>query len=185
MAIRPDGGNRRPRDARGLTPSRAAVLDLILDGCTEAPVIAAKRDASRQAIYEHLDHLIATGWVVKVTPNDNRTVSYHPTDQAKRSASRNANPLEGVDVGSIPIGPRDQHGLTPGQAQMLRALLRHPGQQTTELAAHAHVPYGTAYDRLSTLVRDGWARRTPLDQVPVAWSPTARALRLAEQREVS
>jgi DNA-binding MarR family transcriptional regulator len=77
------GGNRRPLDSRGLTPSRAAVLDLVLDGVTEAPVIAAKRKASRQSIYEHLEHLIRDGWVVKAYPAGNRTVVFQPTSKAR------------------------------------------------------------------------------------------------------
>lgn len=79
------GGNRRPRDGRGLTPSRAAVLDLVLAGVTEAPVIAAKRQASRQSIYQHLEHLITGGWVVKAYPHDNRTVAFQPTERARSS----------------------------------------------------------------------------------------------------
>jgi Fe2+ or Zn2+ uptake regulation protein len=77
------GGNRRPLDSRGLTPSRAAVLDLVLAGVTDAPVIAQKREASRQSIYEHLNHLIRDGWVVKTNPVGNRTVTFEPTEQAR------------------------------------------------------------------------------------------------------
>jgi DNA invertase Pin-like site-specific DNA recombinase len=77
------GGNRRPLDPRGLTPSRAAVLDLVLAGVTDAPVIAQKRGASRQSIYEHLEHLIRDGWVVKAYPAGNRTVAFQPTVQAR------------------------------------------------------------------------------------------------------
>jgi Fe2+ or Zn2+ uptake regulation protein len=77
------GGNRRPRDGRGLTPSRAAILDLVLAGVTEAPVIAAKRQASRQSIYQHLEHLISGGWVARANPNGNRTVAFQPTERAR------------------------------------------------------------------------------------------------------
>jgi len=76
------GGNRRPLDTRGLTPSRAAVLDLVLAGVTGASVIAARRKASRQSIYEHLDHLIRDGWVIRAYPNGNRTVAFMPTGRA-------------------------------------------------------------------------------------------------------
>jgi hypothetical protein len=77
------GGNRRPLDARGLTPIRAAVLDLVLEGVTDAPVIAARRGASRQTIYEHLEHLIADGWVTRAYPAGNRTVAFQPTGKAR------------------------------------------------------------------------------------------------------
>lgn len=77
------GGNRRPLDARRLTPTRAAILDLVLAGVTEASVIAERHETSRQTVYEHLDHLIAGGWVVKAHPAGNRTVAFQPTSKAR------------------------------------------------------------------------------------------------------
>lgn len=81
--MKPTGGWRGPRDARGLSPSRARVLDLMLTGITDPRKLAEAMQTSRQNVYGHLACLIDEGWVRKFSPGNNRVGVYEVTPKAK------------------------------------------------------------------------------------------------------